>query len=166
VGSTGAWRSHSRRAYFANEQPGSRFEGKSSAPIWTSPHARRGFRSAAVLYRPLDIDRILFRHPIRHRRRATNDGLGRRESWSQTLLVFAATTVEFVCSMLLLTACIPSGASPCNSFLKPPRSSDHGRLVRSTHRHSRIFRNHNFCLRTACHRAGADGIRNASQDHF
>jgi hypothetical protein len=25
---TGAWRSHSRRAYFANEQPGSRFEGK------------------------------------------------------------------------------------------------------------------------------------------
>jgi hypothetical protein len=36
-GSTGAWRSHSRRAYVANEQPGSRFEGKRSAPVWTTP---------------------------------------------------------------------------------------------------------------------------------
>ena len=38
----------------------------------------------------------------------------------------------------------------CNLILKPRRSSRHGRLVRSTHRHSHILRNHNFCLRTAC----------------
>jgi hypothetical protein len=39
----------------------------------------------------------------------------------------------------------------CNLLLKPRRSSRHGRLVRSTHRHSYILRNHNFGLRTACY---------------
>jgi hypothetical protein len=35
-GSTGAWRSHSRRAYFANEEPGSGFEGNSNTYLPTS----------------------------------------------------------------------------------------------------------------------------------
>ena len=39
----------------------------------------------------------------------------------------------------------------CNLILKPRRSSRHGRLVRSTDRHSHFIRNHNFCLRTACY---------------
>jgi hypothetical protein len=48
-GSTGAWRSHSRRAYFRNEQPGSRFaKVEKVAPIWTTAHARRAAADHAL----------------------------------------------------------------------------------------------------------------------
>ena len=46
-------------------------------------------------------------------------------------------------------AFIHIGASPLQPDHKTPQDKYHGRLVRSSDRHSHFFRNHNFCLPAA-----------------